>query len=216
MGVTGAFKTSRTALGGFSYFSAPRSHAAEQKSSKEAFVAGFIWLGQSYGKPGTEVNEGRAAAELPGSLDFRVGPVSQSPRLAQLELSLNGEISELARLIRELESYCEANGLAGDAQFQLTLALDELFTNSVRHGGCKGIAGAVEVCLEPVDQALRVEFRDRGTPFNPLDVPPPNLKATLEERAQGGLGVHFVRQMMRNLQYDRCGEWNRLSMELPL
>ncbi len=118
--------------------------------------------------------------------------------------------------MREVEQFCAVRGLGEDLQFQLTLALDELFTNAVRHGGCAGVAGAVEIRLAAGDAAVRVEFRDRGTPFDPLTVPPPNLQATLEERAAGGLGVHFVRQTMRNLQYDRCGEWNRLTMELPI
>ncbi len=141
--------------------------------------------------------------------------MSQSPDLIQLSFTLNGELAELAHMMTEVERFCAAQGLTGDPQFQLTLALDELFTNSVRHGGCKGVAAAVEIRLEAAAGAVRVEFRDRGASFNPLTVPPPNLAAPLEERAQGGLGVHFVRQIMRNLQYDRCGEWNRLRMELP-
>ena len=119
-------------------------------------------------------------------------------------------------MMTEVESFCAAQGLTGEPQFQLTLALDELFTNSVRHGGCKGVACVVKIRLETAEGAVRVEFRDRGIPFDPLTVPPPDFQAPLEERAKGGLGVHFVRQMMRNLQYDRCGEWNRLTMELPL
>jgi anti-sigma regulatory factor (Ser/Thr protein kinase) len=142
--------------------------------------------------------------------------VSQSPDLNQLAFTLNGDLSELAHMMTEVERFCAAQGLTGDPQFQLTLALDELFTNSVRHGGCKGVAAAVEIRLETGEGAVRVEFRDRGTPFDPLTVPPPDLKAPLEERARGGLGVHFVRQMMSNLQYDRCGDWNRLTMELPI
>jgi len=118
--------------------------------------------------------------------------------------------------MQEVERFCADQGLGDDPKFQLTLALDELFTNSIKHGGCKGVESAVAIRLEPAEAAVHVEFRDRGTPFDPLTVAPPNLKASLEERAAGGLGVHFVRQMMRNLQYDRSEEWNRLTMELPL
>ncbi len=119
-------------------------------------------------------------------------------------------------MMREVEHFCAERGLGGDPQFQLTLALDELFTNSVRHGGCRGMKNAVEIRMAQVEGAVQVEFRDRGAPFDPLTVPPPNFEASLEERARGGLGVHFVRQIMRKLEYDRCGEWNRLTMELPL
>jgi len=133
-----------------------------------------------------------------------------------MELTFNGDLSELARLASEIERFCRVRNLGEDPQLQLTLALDELLTNSIRHGGCKGVPGAVQIRLEPHEGAVHVEFRDRGTPFDPLSVPPPDLTAPLEQRASGGLGLHFVRQMMRHLQYDRCGEWNRLTMELPI
>jgi anti-sigma regulatory factor (Ser/Thr protein kinase) len=142
--------------------------------------------------------------------------VSQSRDLTHTEFTLNGDLEELAHLLQEVERFCAAQGIAGDPEFQLTLVLDELFTNSIRHGGCQGIAGAVVIRLEPAGNAIRVEFRDRGTPFDPLSAPPPDLTADLAVRAKGGLGVHFVRQIMRHLQYDRCGDWNRLTMELPI
>jgi len=40
----------------------------------------------------------------------------------------------------------------------------------------------------------------------------PNLAAPLAERHTGGLGIHLVRQTVRDLEYQRAGEWNRLTM----
>lgn len=140
----------------------------------------------------------------------------QSRDLTTVEITLDGSMSELTRLSREVASFCTAHALGDDPEFQLNLVLEELFTNSVQHGGCAGSSHCVAIRLQPVDGAVRVEFRDRGEPFNPLDAPPPDLAAPLVERAAGGLGVHFVRQMMKNLQYDRAGGWNRLSMELSI
>jgi serine/threonine-protein kinase RsbW len=138
------------------------------------------------------------------------------PDLTTVELTLDGTISELSRLAREIEQFCAAHRLGDDPAFQLNLVLEELFTNAVEHGGCAGVPHCVEIRLERADRAVRVEFRDRGIPFNPLDAPLPNLDAPLSERAAGGLGVHFVRQLMKQLQYDRRGEWNCLSMELTI
>lgn len=142
--------------------------------------------------------------------------MSQSPDLTHTEFTLNGNLSDLARLANEIERFCAAHSLGEHPQFQLTLALDELFTNAVRHGGCQGVEGAVVIRLKPEADRVRVEFRDRGVPFDPTSVPPPDLTAPLAERAKGGLGVHFVRHLVQQLQYDRCGEWNRLTMELPI
>ena len=68
MGVVGAFRTSRMALGGFWYFSAAQTDATRERSSKEAFVTGFIGLRQSYGKWRSEVNVvqgARHSVEIP-------------------------------------------------------------------------------------------------------------------------------------------------------
>jgi serine/threonine-protein kinase RsbW len=138
------------------------------------------------------------------------------PDLTTVELTLDGNMSELSRLAREVAQFCAAHQLGDDPEFQLNLVLEELFTNAVEHGGCAGALNCVEIRLEAADRAVRIEFRDRGIPFNPLDAPPPDLGAPLSERAAGGLGVHFVRQIMKQLQYHRCGEWNRLSMELTI
>lgn len=127
-------------------------------------------------------------------------------------LSLDGNLSELSRLSAGIASLC----LPDEPEFQLNLALEELFTNAIEHGGCKGMAKAVEIRMESAAGGLCVEYRDRGAPFNPLAAPEPDMNAPLAQRASGGLGVHFVRQIMRNLQYDRSGEWNRLTMELPV
>ena len=140
----------------------------------------------------------------------------QSRDLTTVEITLDGSMSELSRLAREIASFCSAHGLGEDPEFQLNLVLEELFTNSVEHGGCAGVSGCVAIRLEQSDGVVRVEFRDRGAPYNPLDAPRPDLAVPLADRAIGGLGVHFVRQMMQNLQYDRAGDWNRLSMELTI
>jgi anti-sigma regulatory factor (Ser/Thr protein kinase) len=130
-----------------------------------------------------------------------------------MTLTLDGNLSEISRLAAAIATL----SLPEEAEFQLNLALEELFTNAVEHGGCRGMSAAVEIGFDTGDTALlRVDYRDRGAPYNPLSAPLPDFDAPLAERVAGGLGVHFVRQIMRNLQYDRSGEWNRLTMELQV
>jgi len=53
---------------------------------------------------------------------------------------------------------------------------------------------------------------DDGPAFNPLQVPEPDVAATLEERRPGGLGVHLVRQLMDRVEYRRAEGRNCLVM----
>jgi serine/threonine-protein kinase RsbW len=93
--------------------------------------------------------------------------------------------------------------------------LEELFTNSVRHGGCAGMENAVHIRLQLHDDGVRVEYSDRGAAFDPLSAPAPDLELPLADRPVGGLGIHLLRQIMRELVYRREDGWNRLAMRRP-
>jgi serine/threonine-protein kinase RsbW len=138
--------------------------------------------------------------------------VSQSTR----PLILDGKLSELPRLVAEASSFCAEHALGGDVEFQLNLVLEELFTNAIRHGGCEGLAEAVRVQFETLPDGVAIEFADRGLPFDPTEAPVPDVDGPLETRQIGGLGIHLVRQIVRELRYERVDGWNRLTMRQPL
>src|SRR5262249_39267062 len=110
---------------------------------------------------------------------------------------------------------CKEQSLDDQAEFELNLVLEELFTNALTHGGCAGMESAVHVRLERRGDGVHVDFRDRGRAFDPLSAPEPDLEASLEDRGVGGLGVHLVRQIMRDLEYRREDGRNRITMRRP-
>ena len=128
----------------------------------------------------------------------------------ELEFVLNGNLGELERVAAETERFCHERSLTSEVQFDLNLVLEELFINAVRHGGCEGMENAVHVRLEAADGDLRVEYRDRGKPFDPNTAPPPDLSRI------GGLGIHLVRNLMTDFHYERSGDWNRITMRRSL
>jgi len=84
----------------------------------------------------------------------------------ETDFFLNGNLSELKRLATEVSRFCAAHSLGGEVEFDLNLVLEELFVNSVRHGGCEGTESSSRVRLR-YDSAVEVEFYDRGRPFDP-------------------------------------------------
>lgn len=129
---------------------------------------------------------------------------------------LNGNLTELARLVSETAQFCRDHSLGDDVEMDLNLVLEELFVNSVKHGGCEGVERAAEVQLSSRPDGVLLEYSDRGTPFNPADAPIPDLTAPLLERSLGGLGIHLVRQIMRDFEYQRRNGWNRMRMLRPV
>jgi serine/threonine-protein kinase RsbW len=136
--------------------------------------------------------------------------------LSGREFTLNGNLNELGHLVEEVARFCRENELAGDIEFDLNLAMEELFTNAVRHGGCEGAKDVVRVRLEPLGEGVRAEFCDRGREFDPTGAPEPDVTAPLSERPVGGLGLHLVRRIMRDIEYRRADGWNRLTMLRPI
>jgi serine/threonine-protein kinase RsbW len=142
--------------------------------------------------------------------------VPQSAVLSDVEFTLDGNLHELARLAEEITWFCEENALSSEVEFDLNLAMEELFTNAVRHGGCEGMKDAVQIRLERRDDAVNVEFADNGREFDPASSPPLDLTVSLAERQAGGLGLHLVRRTMSDLQYRRSGGWNHITMRRSL
>ncbi len=112
--------------------------------------------------------------------------------------------------------FCREHGLAEDVESDLNLVLEELFVNSIRHGGCQGVEDAAEAQFTMLPDGVCLEYADRGAEFDPTQAPAPDLPATLAERTEGGLGIHLIRQIMRDIEYHRWGGWNRLRMRRPI
>jgi len=133
----------------------------------------------------------------------------------EAEFSLNGNLSELERLTAEIARFCRENSLGEEVEFQLNLVLEELFVNTVRHGGCAGAKDSTRVRLLAGADGVDVTFADRGVPFDPTLAPAAKVDLPLEERHAGGMGIHLVREIMRDLRYQRSGEWNQIRMKRP-
>lgn len=129
-----------------------------------------------------------------------------------VEIALNGSVNELERLAAEVAGFCRRHGFDDDVEFDLNLVLEELFTNTVRHGGGREQPDAARIRMRATSEGVEVEYRDRGVAFNPLEAPAADVTSPLIERQPGGLGIHLVRQIMSDVRYRRAGDENELTM----
>jgi anti-sigma regulatory factor (Ser/Thr protein kinase) len=86
--------------------------------------------------------------------------MTQSAILTEAALTLNDDLKELCRVAGWLARFCRDAGLGGDIEFRLNLALEDLFTNAVRHGGCDGMKDAVSIRLRPGGPDVVVEYSE--------------------------------------------------------
>jgi len=137
---------------------------------------------------------------------------SRGPPLERIEMVIANRPEELARVAARLDELAARRGLPPDAVADMNVALDEVLANVLSHAYDDTGVHEIRVALSVYPDALQAEVEDDGRPFDPLTVAPPDRTAPLAERQIGGVGIHFVRQLMSELAYRRIGDRNRLML----
>lgn len=131
---------------------------------------------------------------------------------AARSIAVPGTAEGVRRVADGFDAFAEEEGLPPAVVSTVQVVLDELLTNTVRHGYGPGATGVIEVGFDVGGGRLEVTITDDAAPFDPLAAPPPVLTGTVEERPIGGLGVHLVRQLMDEVRYAREGGRNRVIL----
>lgn len=129
-----------------------------------------------------------------------------------VEITIVNQVSELARVARLLDRLGAERHLASETVKDMQIALDEVLNNITKYAYPDKAEHKIHICLRVLDNVLEAVVEDRGAPFDPLAVPAPDVSAPLHERRVGGVGMHFVRNLLDEVIYDRIGERNRLVL----
>jgi serine/threonine-protein kinase RsbW len=129
-----------------------------------------------------------------------------------ITIRLPVEVREIERLNTLVRRFGELHEVPSRALYAVNLALDELVTNTILYGFEDPAEQWFRVRVEVSGSELLGELVDEGRHFNPLEVPAPNLEASLRDRELGGLGLHLVRSLMDRLDYRREGAKNVLTL----
>lgn len=158
---------------------------------------------------------GAHAAGAPQSDDIAVLVLRPAPAgvtAERLPLTLGATPEEVMRGCEAADAFARERGAPDEAARDLTLALEELLTNSLEHACARDPARRLGLRLEALAGGLRAEVRDDGPEWDPRAAPPPDLEAALEDRRVGGLGLHLVRNLVSDLDWRRDGAENVTSV----
>src|SRR6516165_6261825 len=127
------------------------------------------------------------------------------------EIVIRNNMAELANLRDSLERIGAELGVPGKPLMQLQVALDEIASNVINYGWPEG--GNHKLCVRITGQQGRIEVEivDDGREFDPRLAPAPERRLA-GPRRPGGLGIHTVKQLVDQLQYERVGGRNRTVM----
>ena len=129
-----------------------------------------------------------------------------------LEISLANDLSELAGVAAQIDAFCEALNLEPQVAFAVNLSIDEILTNTISYGyGDEGTHG-IEIVVHMEGEAFVVVITDDSAAFDVSAETSPELDASLQDRALGGLGLFLVHQMMDGVEYQRRDGYNVVTL----
>jgi anti-sigma regulatory factor (Ser/Thr protein kinase) len=127
-------------------------------------------------------------------------------------LVIDSQLSEIRRASALVDEFKARHGLADEDTNAIHVVLDEILSNSIRHGLAGVASHAIAVTLELAEGEIVIAVEDDGVAYDPTQAPAPVLTGTLEERTEGGLGLTFVRALTDAIEYRRIDGRNRLVM----
>ncbi len=137
--------------------------------------------------------------------------------MVTLQKTIRNRISDLdsvRELVSALEHACQLHAcpLPEKVVFDINVVFDELLSNIIKYGYDDGALHEIHVALSASAAVIEIRIEDDGKAFDPLSLPEPDVSLPLAERPVGGLGIHFVRQLMDRVEYKRENNHNYLFL----
>ncbi|MCC6568152.1 MAG: ATP-binding protein [Anaerolineales bacterium] len=105
------------------------------------------------------------------------------------------------------------NGFGDKDVYNIQLATDEAASNVIEHAYVGRTDGVLDLSCGMNKQGLVITLVDHGAPFDPSEVPLPDLQADLSDRKIGGLGIFLMRKLMDEVHYQsNADNSNALTM----
>jgi serine/threonine-protein kinase RsbW len=120
--------------------------------------------------------------------------------------TIPGQLGSIGDACAFVVSGAEQAGFSVDELFRIELACDEACTNIIEHAYGGDNVGDICITWQIDTQTFTITMSDDGRPFDPDEVPPPQIPGDPDELNDlkiGGLGIYFMRNLMDEVRFSR-------------
>lgn len=111
-----------------------------------------------------------------------------------------------------LHNKCDKWQISDELANKIDMCAEEIYANITFYAYPEA-EGTIEVFADKTDDEITLKFTDEGIPYNPLEKPDPDITLPPEERPSGGLGIFMVKNMAKDVTYERHGNKNILTLK---
>ncbi len=107
----------------------------------------------------------------------------------------------LNNIFKYISDFMYLNGIEHEIGRSVMLAVEEIFTNLVKHNNKSVNDISIELTIE--EKKLTITLIDFDVEhFDITEAIEPDSKQTIQERPTGGMGLQLVREVMDNIYYE--------------
>jgi len=129
------------------------------------------------------------------------------------DITVLAATENISKITAFVDAELENIGCPPKANAQIDICIDELVANIAHYAyGSETGNATVRLDFDEAERIVSLAFIDSGMPFDPLDVPEPDITSPLAERPIGGLGLFMVKNMMDSMDYRREDGHNILTI----
>ena len=97
--------------------------------------------------------------------------------------------------------------------YAIQTAVDEACANIIDHAYGGEDLGQIDIQVHKIQKGIKIILKDNGEPFNPDDIPAPDITSPLEIRKERGLGIFFMQKLMDKVIFEfSSGGINTLTL----
>lgn len=124
-----------------------------------------------------------------------------------------GNFSSLCAISNFVVEQAELADFDSNQVYAIQTAVDEACSNIIDHAYGGESLGYIQITVEKISDGIKITIQDDGRPFNPDEVPLPDMTTPLENLKERGLGVFIMRKLMDEVHFDFSNpQYNTLVM----
>jgi serine/threonine-protein kinase RsbW len=113
-----------------------------------------------------------------------------------------GNFKSLAPISEFIVEHAQQAGFSAKAVYAIQTAVDEACSNIIDHAYGGEDFGEIDIRVMQIENGIKIVLRDEGQPFDPSEVPDPDITSPLEIRKERGLGIFFMRKLMDKVHFE--------------
>lgn len=127
-------------------------------------------------------------------------------------ISVEASTKNLSEVREFVAHHANSEGFSSESVSDLCLAVDEAYTNIIKHAYKNDPTQIVSIDLEFDDEKICVCLKDQGESFNKKGYTIPDIREQIKNKKRGGMGVYLIHKLMDNVNYLTNTEENEIRM----